>query len=169
MIWAQARGRVIGRNNDLPWHVPEDMAHFTATTKGQVVIMGRKQWESLPPKFRPLPRRENIVITRNASYQAPGAVVVSSLPEAIARAKSLIAESGELGTATETWICGGGQIYAAGMDLAEELSITEIDLDVDGDVYAPAIGDDWQQVESSPWHTSKTGPQYRFLRFRRAE
>lgn len=100
MIWAQARGGVIGRDNDLPWHLPEDLAHFKKTTSGCPVIMGRRQWESLPERFRPLPNRRNIVLTRQAGYEAPGAEVVSDLPAAL-----------ELVSGVDAWICGGGEIY----------------------------------------------------------
>jgi dihydrofolate reductase len=83
LIFARARRGVIGLNNTLPWHLPEDLAHFKATTLGQPVIMGRKTWESLPPKFRPLPGRTNIVVTRQNDWQAPGAHVAHSMAQAL--------------------------------------------------------------------------------------
>ena len=84
LIFARARNGVIGRNNTLPWHLPEDLAHFKRHTLGCPVIMGRKTWDSLPPKFRPLPGRLNVVVTRQPDWQASGAVVAHSLPEACA-------------------------------------------------------------------------------------
>ena len=85
IIYARARNGVIGRNNTMPWHLPEDLAHFKRTTLGAPVIMGRKTWDSLPPRFRPLPGRRNIVVTRDAQWQAAGAERAGSLEEAIAR------------------------------------------------------------------------------------
>lgn len=157
MIWAQARGGVIGRENTLPWHLPEDMAHFKATTAGHPVIMGRKQWESLPERFRPLPGRRNVVLTRDGAYDAPGAEVLTSLPAALA-----------LLDGQEAWICGGGQIYTQAMDAADVLVVTDIDLDVDGDVFAPPIGPQWSVVEDDGWLTSRTGTRYRIRRYQRA-
>lgn len=87
MIWAEARGGAIGRDGEMPWHLPEDLAHFKQSTLGEPVIMGRRTWESLPERFRPLPGRENLVVTRDASYSAPGAAVRSSLPAAIQAAE----------------------------------------------------------------------------------
>ena len=154
MIWAQARGGVIGRDNTLPWHLPEDLAHFKATTAGHPVIMGRKQWQSLPERFRPLPRRRNIVLTRAAGYRAPGAEVVSSLPQAL-----------DLVAGLEAWICGGGEIYAQAMPHAQVLVVTEIDLDPGGDVFAPAIGPEWVLCEDGGWRTSSNGTAFRIRRY----
>ncbi|HAC24943.1 MAG TPA: diacylglycerol kinase, partial [Cytophagales bacterium] len=83
LIEALTENRVIGKNNDLPWHLPDDMKYFMQTTKGHYVIMGRKNWESIPEKFRPLPNRINLVVTRQADFHAPGATVVHSLAEAL--------------------------------------------------------------------------------------
>ena len=158
MIWAQARGGVIGRDNDLPWHLPEDLAHFKKTTSGCPVIMGRRQWESLPERFRPLPNRRNIVLTRQAGYEAPGAEVVSDLPAAL-----------ELVSGVDAWICGGGEIYRQAMGVADVLVVTEIDLTVDGDVFAPQITEPWQAVSTGDWRISRSGPRYRILRYERGE
>lgn len=157
MIWAQARQGVIGRDNTLPWHLPEDMAHFKATTAGQPVVMGRKQWESLPERFRPLPGRRNIVLTRDDAYDAPGAEVLTSLPAVLT-----------LLDGQEVWICGGGQVYAQAMDDADLLVVTDIDLDVDGDVVAPPIGPQWSVTEDTGWLTSRTGTRYRIRRYQPA-
>ena len=156
MIWAQAHDGVIGRDNDLPWHLPEDLAHFKETTKGYPVIMGRRQWESLPERFRPLPGRRNIVLTRQEGYEAPGAEVVSDLSAAL-----------ELVGGVDAWICGGGEIYRQAMDVADVLVVTEIDLVVDGDVFAPKITDPWHVVTVGDWLVSRTGTRYRILRYER--
>lgn len=102
LIWAQARRRVIGREGALPWHLPQDMAHFRQATAGCAVIMGRKTWDSLPPRFRPLPGRVNIVITRQPGWSAPGARPAASLPQALALCPP---QAG-------AWVIGGAQIYA---------------------------------------------------------
>src|SRR6185369_10604295 len=102
VIAAVAKNRVIGRDNQLIWNIPEDMAHFKALTAGHTVIMGRKTWESLPPRFRPLPGRRNIVVSRQADYAAPGGEVAGSLENALALAS----------TADTAFVIGGEQIYA---------------------------------------------------------
>src|SRR5688572_33333734 len=117
LIWAQAEGGVIGYHNTLPWRLPEDMAHFKATTMGCPVIMGRKTWDSLPPKFRPLPGRTNIVITRQPDWAAPGALRASTIEEAVALC----------GNADVAWVIGGAEIYRAAVPLAHGAVVTEID------------------------------------------
>ncbi|MGO1770929.1 MAG: dihydrofolate reductase [Microbacterium sp.] len=161
-IWAQSRTGAIGADGGMPWHVPEDFAHFKRATLGRPVVMGRRTWESFPASVRPLPGRENIVITRNTTFEAPGATVVGTLDEGISRA---------LATDPDPWIIGGGTIYDAAMPLVDELWITEIDTDVGGDAYAPRIGPDWDVVTRDPaagWHESTGGERYRFLVCRRA-
>ena len=129
IIAAVARNRVIGKDNTLIWNIPEDMAHFKALTSGQTVIMGRKTWESLPPRFRPLPGRRNIVISRQADFAAPGAELAASLEAAL-----------QLAAQAETaFIIGGEQIYRQAMDVADRLEITEVDLEPEGDAWFPAI------------------------------
>ena len=140
-IWAEARGGAIGRNGDMPWHLPEDLAHFKQGTVGAPVIMGRRTGESLPERFRPLPGRENIVVTRDAGYVAPGAAVRSSLEEALRFVADTEAEI--------VWIMGGGEMYRAARPFADELVVTRIELDVpDADTFAPEIGAEWQLVDS---------------------
>ena len=136
LIWAQARGGVIGRGGVMPWHLPEDLAHFKRTTLSHPVIMGRKTWDSLPARFRPLPGRSNIVVTRQKDWNEIGAQRASSLREALQ-----ICENAE-----QVWVIGGAQIYAQALPLADELVVTEIDADVEGDAHAPAIGPEWQEV-----------------------
>ena len=156
MIWAQAHGGVIGRDNDMPWYLPEDLKHFRRTTAGNAVVMGRRQWESLPEKVRPLPGRTNVVLTRDPDYAAPGAHVVGSLAEGL----QLVADQ-------DAWICGGGQVYEAALPFADRLVVTEIDLEVTGDTYAPAITAQWQLTESGAWLRGAGGLDYRILTYRR--
>ncbi|WP_132993592.1 dihydrofolate reductase [Gordonia zhaorongruii] len=157
LVWAQDRAGAIGKGNTIPWRVPEDMAHFKEVTGGGAVIMGRKTWESLPAKVRPLPGRRNVVITRNPVFEAPGAEVTDD----VASALDLVG-----GTAS---IMGGGEIYAAAMSLATRLRITEIDVRVDGaDAFAPDVDPGlWEPTAEGEWLYSSTGTLYRFLDYRR--
>jgi dihydrofolate reductase len=160
MIWAQAADGAIGLRNGIPWRVPEDSAHFKAVTIGHPVIMGRRTWDSLPDSWRPLPGRTNIVITRDTAWRADGAVAEHDLDSAIETA--LAAGSGEV------WVIGGAQIYAEAAGLATVAVVTELDLKVDGDAFAPALGADWSLESSDPvdgWFTSKAGIRYRFVRY----
>ncbi len=157
LVWAQARGGVIGAGGGMPWHVPEDMAHFKHVTLGHAVVMGRRTWESFPEQFRPLPGRRNIVVTRNDRWQADGAQRAASLDAALALAAP----------ADWAWIVGGGQVYREAIARADRLEVTELDLDVAGDTTAPSV-QGWQVVASDPsegWHVSRTGIRYRFLRY----
>ena len=164
MIWAQARGGVIGAGGTMPLHLPEDLKHFKRTTSGSPVVMGRRTWESFPPRFRPLPGRTNIVITRDDSLDLPGAVRARSLPEALELAAT---EAGPAGT---TWVIGGGSIYADAIEVAKQLVVTEIDLQVDGDTLAPRIPGDFAVTSVDPvegWHEAANGLCYRFLTYSR--
>ena len=154
-IWAEAHDGVIGEGGSMPWHVPEDLAYFSAKTSGSAVIMGRRTWESFPAKFRPLPGRRNIVITRDAAYEALGGETCGSLEEAIALADG------------DAWIIGGGQVYRQAMDHLDELYVTEIDLELAGDTSAPEIGSEWRLRETGEWLTSRTGTRYRFVLYTR--
>lgn len=161
IIWAEARGSAIGRGGEMPWHLPEDLAHFRQSTVGAPVIMGRRTWESLPERFRPLPGRANIVVTRSVDYDAPGAAVRSSLGDAIAAAE---AEGGDC-----VWVMGGGELYRAAMSIADELLVTRIELDVpDSDTFAPQIDDVWQLTDAGEPQVSSTGLGYRFERWIRS-
>jgi len=143
LIYARAANGVIGKDNALPWHLPEDMAHFKRLTTGCPVIMGRKTWDSLPLKFRPLPGRKNIVVTRQVDWNTDGAYRASGLPEAVALCSD----------AEEIWVIGGAQIYAEAEPLAQRAIVTEIDRDFEGDAYAPALGSQWQETARES-HTS---------------
>lgn len=158
LIWAEAHGGVIGADGGIPWHVPEDLAHFKAVTMGAPVIMGRRTWDSLPDRFRPLPGRRSIVVTRRQDWEAAGAERAGSLDEALA-----VAGDGEV------WMIGGGELFAESIERADVLEVTEIDLVVDGDAFAPSAAG-WDVVARDPadgWHTSRTGIRYRFLSCRR--
>lgn len=157
LIWAQDRAGAIGRSGGIPWHVPEDMARFRAITGTTAVVMGRKTWESLPERFRPLPGRHNIVVTRSAGFTADGAEVVATLDAAFDRPDEVLT------------IIGGGEIYSATMDAATHLRITEVDVLVDAaDAFAPEIDPyRWEVDSTAEWATSRTGVRYRFVDYRR--
>jgi len=160
LIWAQTATGVIGGDGDIPWHIPGEQRRFRELTTGGTVIMGRKTWDSLPERVRPMPGRDNIVVTRSADLAAPGAVVVHSVQEALAAADP----------AKQAWCMGGGQLYAQMIGLASRLEVTEIDADVAGDAFAPAIGADWRLASADPesgWHESPAGLRYRFLAYER--
>jgi len=199
LVWAQARARaddgapvgLIGRGGTLAWHVPEDLAHFREVTWGSPVVMGRATWESLPARFRPLPGRDNIVLTRSRSWSDDGALVANDLAEVL----SLL--GGRSG-----WGIGGAQVYAALVGVADVLEVTEIDLDLGpvqpGDALAPQIPAAFSRVDDGHdahaaiddargagtasdvardagtasedgWLTSSTGVRYRFSTFVRSE
>lgn len=149
LIWAQARGGVIGADGGMPWHVPEDLAHFKETTSGTPVIMGRRTWDSLPERFRPLPDRENIVVTRSHDWSAEGARRAAGIAEAV-RGQERV------------WIIGGAEIFQQVIGDADRLEVTELDIEVDGDAYAPSV-DGWRLIDEGEWQTSRTGIRYRFL------
>lgn len=158
LVWAQGTGGVIGKAGDMPWHLPEDLAHFKALTLNQTVVMGRRTWDSLPARFRPLVDRHNVVVTRQADWQSEGAERAGSLAAAIGRHP-------------DAWIIGGGELYRQSIDTAERLEVTEIDVVVDGDTVAPTIDDSWTVASMEPaegWATSRTGLRYRFVRYERA-
>ena len=138
LIAAISKNYVIGKNNDLPWHIPEDLKHFRDVTRGKTVLMGRKTWESIPEKFRPLPKRVNIVVTRNKEYQVPESVVLfNNIEEALA------SRSNE-----EVMVIGGGGIYAQTIKKADMLYITHVDMEVEGDVLFPQIDlSVWKETE----------------------
>jgi dihydrofolate reductase len=154
LIAALTKNHVIGKNNDLPWHLPDDMKYFMQTTKEHHIIMGRKNYESIPEKFRPLPNRTNIVVTRQKDFDAPGCWVVNTLEDGMALA---LAEGED-----ELFIIGGSEIYALGMNYADQLYLTEIDTTLEGDTYFPSFnGDEWQEV-SRNHHIADSRHAYSF-------
>ncbi len=138
MIAASSENRVIGRNKDLPWHLPDDFEFFKNTTRGHHVVMGRKNWESLPSRFRPLPDRPNLVVTRKTDLKLVGAQVFNDLDTALAFAET----NGE----KECFIIGGGEIYRLGMAYASQIYLTEIKEVIEGDTFFPILGPEWQEV-----------------------
>ncbi|AVL96876.1 dihydrofolate reductase [Microbacterium paraoxydans] len=153
LIWAEAAGGVIGAEGGMPWYVPEDLAHFKETTQGAPVVMGRKTWDSLPERFRPLPGRDNIVVTRQQDWTAEGARRAATVSEAVRGQEKV-------------WIIGGAEIFRQVIADADRLEVTELDLTVDGDTFAPPKTG-WRVVDEGDWQTSRTGVRYRFLRYER--
>ena len=149
MIAAMDRNSVIGVNNDMPWHLPDDLRFFRRTTHGKPVIMGRKTWESIG---RPLRKRLNIVLTRDRSFKAEGALVLHSVDDALEVVASV----------DEAFIAGGGEIYALFLERADRLYLTYIDCEVDGDVVFPAVDDaEWDVTWREP-HATDERHQYAF-------
>lgn len=139
LIAACSKNRVIGKDNDLPWKLPDDMKYFMQTTKGHHVIMGRKNYDSLPENYRPLPNRTNIVVTHQPKFKAPGCLVVNSM----LRALKIAGENGE----PEVFVIGGAEIYHLAMNDADRIYLTEIDAMIDGDTYFPVVEKtEWQEV-----------------------
>ncbi len=154
LIWAQSSSGVIGRDNAIPWRLPEDQARFKELTLDRTVVMGRLTWESLPARVRPLPGRKNVVVTRQADYRAAGAQVVTDFEQV---------------PLDDTWVIGGVQIYALALPLARRCEVTEIDIDLrreDDDALAPVLDESWTGTVGD-WQTSSSGLRYRFLTYRR--
>ncbi|MGL6110114.1 MAG: dihydrofolate reductase, partial [Rubrivivax sp.] len=154
---AVARNGVIGKGNQLLWRLPEDMQFFKAATLGHPVIMGRKTWDSLPSRFRPLPGRRNIVVTRNPQFDAPGAELAASLPAGIAR----------LADVPTAFVIGGAGLYRQALPLAQQLWLTEIDRDFEGDASFPEWPRDEFVETARSHHDSGQGWAYRRVHYRR--
>lgn len=138
IIVAAASNNVIGKDNSLIWHLPADMKFFKEKTAGQCVITGRKNYESIPEKFRPLPNRTNIVITRQQDYQAPGAIVVDSIEKALEKATY---------TELDVFIIGGGEIYRQAIKYTDMVYLTRIHHEFEGDVHLDPLTDEWVEVD----------------------
>jgi dihydrofolate reductase len=160
LVFARAANGVIGYNNTLPWHLPEDMAHFKRTTLGCPVIMGRKTWDSLPPKFRPLPGRLNVVVSRQPDWQAPGALGAGSVAQAVQLCAT------HASAPAHAWVIGGAQIYAQALPLASTAVVTEIDAVFEGDAFAPSFGPDWVET-SREAHVAANGLAFSFVTYTR--
>ncbi|MFF5973873.1 dihydrofolate reductase [Streptomyces sp. NPDC012769] len=171
LIWAQTPEGVIGADNGIPWRLPEDMAHFKATTLGHPVIMGRRTWDSLPARFRPLAGRRNVVVTRNPHWTAEGAQRAGSLDAALELASQELTAQELTAQAPEpvaaAWVIGGGEIYRAALPYATTLSVTEVDAPVAGDTYAPPLDPAWRITEDTGWLSSTTELRYRIRRYAR--
>jgi len=154
LIWAQSTSGVIGRDGAIPWHLPEDLVRFKKVTMGHTVVMGRRTWDSLPVRFRPLPHRRNVVLTRSSDFEAPGAEVFSSIDDAID---------------DQTWVIGGSEIYHLALPVAVRCEVTEVEIDLrveDDDVLAPVLDESWVGT-CGQWHDSTSGLRYRFHSFLR--
>jgi dihydrofolate reductase len=139
LIVAIAENRVIGKDNDLIWHLPADMKFFSTMTKGSTVLMGRKNWDSIPEKYRPLPDRKNLVVTRDITFQAEGCEVYNQIENAI---------DNNISDKKDLFIIGGGQIYnyCIDNDLIDEMYITQIAETFDGDTFFPEVNlDNWHK------------------------
>lgn len=163
IVVARAENGVIGRDGDMPWRLPSDLKHFKAATLDAPVIMGRKTFQSIG---RPLPGRANIVISRTG-FQADGVEVFATLEAAIARACDIAAQAG----AKKISVIGGGEIYRQAMEVADELLITEVQADIDGDTVFPTLDSQvWQQVSlTDPVQAEKDSHSVRFGVWRRRE
>jgi dihydrofolate reductase len=157
LVAAVARGGVIGRGSAIPWRIAEDLARFRELTLGHPVVMGRKTWDSLPERFRPLPGRRNVVVTRNAAWAADGAERAGSLDDAL---RLLAGEP-------RVFVIGGGELYAEALPRADELLLTEIEADVEGDVRFPA----WERAHfeetGREQHVSSDGIEFSFVNYAR--
>lgn len=159
LIAAVARNGAIGKNNELLWHEPEDLKHFRRVTMGCPVIMGRLTWASLPERFRPLPGRRNIVITRNPTWAAPGTETASSVAQALAL----------LPDATKVFVIGGAELFALALPLADELVLTEIDAELHGDKFFPPWDRTQFIVTSHEPHIGTNGVGYSFTTYKKTK
>ena len=153
-IAALSKNKVIGKNNDLPWRLPDDMKFFMETTKGHHVIMGRKNYDSLHERFKPLPNRTNIVITRQEHFRAPGCIVLHDVEEGLEIAESNLEK--------ECFIIGGSEIYKLAMPFTTRLYLTEIDAVIDGDTWFPDINKSAWAEMSRKHHATDARHQYAF-------
>ncbi|MBA4025204.1 MAG: dihydrofolate reductase [Gordonia sp.] len=160
LIWAQSTSGVIGRDGDIPWHLPEDQRYFRRITGHHPVVMGRRTWDSLPERFRPLPNRENLVITRQRDWLGDGAQSFPDVASALAAAEQLD---------DTVFVMGGGEIYRAATDVADTAYVTEIDIEIGisgGDTLAPELDPDrWTLDADEDWRVSASGLRHRFLRY----
>ncbi len=157
VVAAVARNMAIGRHGELPWYLPEDLAHFRKLTTGHPVVMGRLTWDSIPDRFRPLPGRRNLVLTRSPEWTADGAERASSLDDALERL------TGE----PDAFVIGGAQLYAQAVPRADALELTELGIDVDADVFFPSFDRSvFREVTREP-HVSASGVPFAFVRYER--
>ena len=157
VIAAVGRNGVIGRGGDLAWRDPQDLRHLRDTTMGSPVIMGRKTWDSLPPRFRPLPGRRNLVVTRQREWRADGAEGMPSLEAAIEAARG----------APRIFVAGGGELYVQALPFADELVLTEVDADLDGDTRFPSWDPSAFDRTASDARIDATGTRFAFVTYRR--
>ena len=155
LVAAVARDRVIGRENAIPWRIPEDVQRFKELTTGHAVVMGRRTWDSIPDRFRPLTGRRNVVVTRNPDWHGDGAERASSLDDALLL----------LGDAAQVFVIGGAELYTEALPSADELLLTEIEAEVDGDVFFPSWDRAAFEEESRESHVSENGIPFSFVRY----
>ena len=161
IIVAASTNMVIGKDNELPWHIPNDLKTFKNITEGKRIYMGRKCWESLPEKFRPLPNRENVVITRDKDYKAKGAIVINDLTMLIESLSIPITNK------KESLVIGGSEIYKEFFPIAEKIYLTEILNDVNGDTYLKGFNpEEWLSIYQSEIYEENSF-KYRFKQFKR--
>ena len=160
LVWAMAQNRVIGRNNSLPWYLPEDLKYFRRITMGKPVIMGRKTFESIG---KPLPGRTNIVITHNPKFQAEGVNCVHSIEAALGLCESLA----EIDGTDEAMVIGGAEIYSLALPMADRLYLTQVHADVEGDAFFPELDySHWQEIGREDFESAGSNPyNYSFLVF----
>jgi dihydrofolate reductase len=155
LVVAYARNRVIGRDGGLPWHLPSDMKHFRELTTGGTVVMGRKTYASIPDKFRPLPGRRNMVLSRDAAYRAVGAEVLPSLVAALDAC------------GRDCFVIGGGATYAEALPHAGRVYATEVVEEVEGDTFFPALAEDEWACVSSGESITENGHEFRIRVYER--
>ena len=154
LIVAAAENNAIGKDNDLIWHLPTDMKYFKDTTTGHCVIMGRKNYDSIPLKYRPLANRTNIIVTRQQNFEAPGCIVVGSVEKAIEKAKEI--SDGEI------FIIGGAQIYKQSIDLADKIYLTRVHHTFEGDAFFPLMDLKKYKIKSSLYVQADEKNKYSF-------
>lgn len=154
LILAQSTNGVIGVKNTLPWSLPEDLIRFKQLTMNYPVIMGRKTWDSIPVKFKPLPNRTNLVLTRQEDWSETGATAVKDLQSALKLCKDC----------ENVWVIGGAQVYEQALPVAHHAFITEIDDFIEGDAFAPKLGPNWKETSYSR-HVAKNSIKYSFTVF----
>ena len=163
LIVAATRNQVIGQDNQMPWHLPDDLRYFKQRTLGKPIIMGRKTWESLG---RPLPGRLNIVISRQNDIALEGAEVFTDLAQAIQRGQEWATEQG----VAEVMVIGGGQIYQQALELAQRVYLTRIDLELAGDTFFPVLdAQQWQQIDAQSHPAQNQEPGYTFEVWQRTQ
>ncbi len=158
LIWAMANNRTIGRNNDLPWRLPEDLKYFKRTTLGKPIIMGRKTWDSIG---KPLPGRTSIVISRDPTFTLAGAKVAGTLQAAIELAKAEVSDEEN----EEAMVIGGAEIFALALPMADRLYLTQVHADVEGDVFFPDFDTNaWREIAREKFSASDANPyDYSFI------
>lgn len=161
IIYARSSNGVIGMDGGIPWSIPEDMAHFKRLTAGCTVIMGRKTWESLPERSRPLPGRRNIVLSHRLDFEAPGAEVAHSLGEALCMAA--LKDKGTV------WVMGGTRLYTRVMPHADRIEVTEVHKEFEGDTFAPDIDPGLWWMESRNSSVTPGGLCYSFVSYVRRD